>query len=287
MHTHRTPASFQEPPKVQPASGPRAAHRLRISRVRGAAAGRLLVLALTAGVVCAVAAATVHMPILRQLPPPPPAPPPPPMTNSELEVALLRAGLSPESLAAAGFTGTQTGSLVTRAREELSESITAYRSAQSTLATERARVENLERKVRSGLGNQQQDVADLAAARTALATAQATVDSSFGAVRAAALGEGQSPDRLSLLDTIRSNNRWRFPTQYLCKAATEAEWVRLRNALSIKRQAEQDNEQVPPEAQRLLSTWNADAAVSAAAANLSLRRAEVKTAWDRAIDGTP
>jgi hypothetical protein len=211
---------------------------------------------------------------------------PPPLTNSELAVTLLRSGISPEALAAAGFTGPQTTALVDRARDTLSESIVDLRAADAALAEQRGRVDRLERLVRSGL-SQEQDRQDLPSARTARTTAQSTLDSELQAVRSDALGDGQSEGRLLTLSTIRANSRWKFPAQYLCRTAAEAQWVELRNALSIKRQAERDNLEVPGPAAQVLTQWNADTNVSAAAANLAANLPEVQTAWDIAIDGNP
>lgn len=278
------PSPEDRPPSAAApgAGGPASARARRPRPRRGVAgvAGRVLAAALALGGIglAATTTASSH----RQ----PAPPPPPPMTNSELEVTLLRANISPEALAAAGFTGADTSALVGRARSVLAEDVAGLRAADSTLASRRELVEGLQRRVRSGLGREQ-DVQDLAAARTALASAEAALASALGSVRTYALGDGQSPARAAVLSTIRGNGRWRFPTRYLCKAATEAEWVRLRDALSIKRQAERDGEEVPAATSQLLASWEADAAVSAAAANLSARGAEVKTAWDRAIAGTP
>ncbi len=255
-----------------------ASRRLGTGRARAAAAGRAVAVLLALGGMGLVAWTSV--PSQRQ-----PAAPDP-LSNPELGGTLLRVGLSPEALAAAGFTATDARALVGRARSVLVEDIAGLRAADDARATCRRRVDGLERLVRSGLGSNQ-DLQDLAAARTALASAQTALAAALESARTYALGDGASPAGAAVLDRIRANGRWRFPTKYLCRSATEAEWVRLRDALSIRRQAQSEGGEVPAPTRQLLAAWDADAAVSAAAANLSARQAEVKTAWDAAVAGTP
>ncbi len=228
------------PHKSEPANGAAlaaagrasaASRRLSPGRARAVAAGRAVAVALALGGMVLVAWTSV--PSQRQ-----PAAPPP-LSNSELGVTLLRVGLSPEALTAAGFTATDARALVGRARSVLGEDIAGLRAADDTLATGRRRVDGLERLVRSGLGRDQ-DVQDLAAARTALASARTAQAAALESVRTYALGDGASPAGAAVLDRVRGNGRWRFPTQYLCRSATEAEWVRLRDALSIRRQAQSE-----------------------------------------------
>lgn len=245
-------------------------------RVPTGAILRGVVLAVVLGSIGALSVAMVPRYHFRQ-----PAPPPP-LTGGELETTLLRTGISPQALAAAGLSGSDATGIVGRARSALAESVTALRAADQAASAAREQVDGLERRVRSGLGGPQ-DVADLGAARTALGSAKSTLEAQLEALRSAALSDQLSPGSLQTLSTIRGNQRWRFPTEYLCKSAQESEWLGLRRALSVQRQAQRENEEVPAAAQTTLTAWGADQAVATARANLANLDA-VKAAWRAAID---
>jgi hypothetical protein len=223
---------------------------------------------------------TASMAVSRRRDPPPPAP----MTTRELEVAIRRAEVTPEALAAMGLTGAETTALIDRARASLSGSIADYRAATLAVGPARTTSDRLERLVRSGLGSEQ-DASGLVTARATLDSATTAIEGQHAGVRAEAMGENFPPDRALTLSTIVSNKAWStIPVEYRCRSgATEAEWVALREALFEQRSAAQEDRSVDERAQAVLNDWAEDPAVSAAKINLQARFTEVTTAWNLAL----
>lgn len=229
-----------------------------------------------AAVIIAATALTASMAVSRRR-----DPPPTPMTTRELEVALLRAQVTPDALAAMGLTGAQTTALIGRAGDALGPDIEAFRAVESAVGPARATRDRLTRLVRSGLGAPE-DAAGLAAARTALSNAESALATRSAAVRGDALGEGFPSGQAATLATIAVNRAWQtLPVEYRCRSgATEAQWVRLRQALFEQRSAQRDNRQIDPSDQAVLDQWDQNPAVAAAKTNLQTRLPEVANAWN-------
>lgn len=211
-------------------------------------------------------------------------PPPNPITPRELEVALLRAQINPDALAALGLTGAQTTALIGRVNDALGADIETFRALSNAVGPARATHDRLARLVRSGLGARE-DAANLASARTTLAGAESALTARFAAVRSNALGEGAPSGQSATLATIAANEAWRtLPVQYRCRSgATEAQWVRLREALFEQRSAQRENRQTDQAAQAVLDEWTQDPAVAAAITNLQARLDEVTNAWNQTL----
>lgn len=214
---------------------------------------------------------------------------PPPMSNVELDVALRRVHLGPESLAAIGLNAQQTATLVGRARAGLSGSIVGFRAADQAFADAQRELDRLERLVRAGLGTEN-DLAALNTARTAHAAAVAARQAQLDAVLNAGAGEGEgalSQPQLATLEIIRDNSTWDIPIQYRCRAeATEAGWVALRDALADQRIAVRQSSSPSQASQAILNEWGSDPAVNAAAINLT-SLPDITSAYNNAISGPP
>jgi len=204
-----------------------------------------------------------------------------PLTDQELEVTLLRAGLSPEACCAAGLNAQQTDALIDRARTHMETAIDGLRTADETFMSAKASHDQLRRLVQAGNATQQ-DIAALTDAKTAFNTAatdrQARLDAAY---TEAVEGLEAAPK----LDTLSDNSGHRVPAQYRIVTRSEAQWVALRRALADVRIAADLGEDPPQESVDLIAQADSDQAVSAAATSLELNLDAVAAAWNTAIYG--
>jgi hypothetical protein len=206
-----------------------------------------------------------------------PIDPPPPPATTEFAGVLLRVGLGAEALAAAGLTSEQTAGVVAAVEQEHNPATLASRDAAFIAAKQTH--DRLRRLVTSGKGTQE-DVASLRTAETTLATATSNRDGYLDGLRAAGLATVSS-EAAAIVNRVRVNTSWHFPTQYLVKDRTEADWVALRDALAAKRISEQDPEEdFPQSAQTHLSAVDAEAEIATAKVNLDSNIASIQTAWN-------
>ncbi len=203
-----------------------------------------------------------------------------PATPAELAGALVRAGLTPEHLAAAGVDGTRARAVYAAAEAHLEEHIGTLRGADADLAEARAEHDRLLRLVQSGTGSPE-DVTALASARTTLAGAQSAADAANAGLFAAAT-EGLSGGEVAAVQTARTNAGAgrALATRYLLQERTEAQWRRLRDALANRRIAAARGEE--PDQGAAGTCLDADADSATAAANLQANLAGVQAAWEAA-----
>lgn len=201
-------------------------------------------------------------------------------SNTDLRVALLRSGLGAEALTAAGLSAQEAASAVDAFATAMAQSPSALSQADATYASARVAKDALERKVRSGLATQQ-EVADLAAAKTALASAEsarsAVLDGWFEAATA-----NLSNAKVALLTTIHGNEDWSLPVEFLVKQRDEVEWVAIRKALNNERICAKYEDPPNQNMQTALSTWRADATVAAAKSACDTNLTAVQSAWNSA-----
>jgi hypothetical protein len=202
---------------------------------------------------------------------------------TELQVALLRAGLSAESLTAAGVSSQQVSTIVTNARNEFAAQPTLISAADAAYAAAHMALDALQRKIASGLATQE-EIASLATLTTALTTAQAQRQSALDTLVAAAT-QSLAPTPISRLHTIAANHSWTLPIEFLTVERAETEWIALRNALSNERIAAKYGDEPNAACQSLLSTARANPTVAAAKASMVANLATVSTAWDSATTG--
>lgn len=202
--------------------------------------------------------------------------------GGDIESALRRVGITPESLAAAGVCGPAAAQAVTGVEEYLVDGFAGLRAAESAYASARQDLERLERLVVAG-NSSQEDRSALAAARTAFATAVASRDAAHRGVFEAATAHLE-PERLAALQTIRSNAAaWDQPVQYLAVSRGEAQRVELREALAAVRIAGEQGATPDQDAVNVVNTWNGDPAVAAAVTSLSTNLPAVTQAWTEAF----
>ncbi len=204
---------------------------------------------------------------------------PPPPVSTEFAGVLLRVGLGADTLAAAGISGEQVTALVAAVHQGYSAETLASRD-QAFIAAKQTH-DRLRRTVTSGKGSPQ-DVAALRTAETTLASATAQRESYLTGLRTAGLATVSQGQR-TLVTRIQANGSWRFPTPYLVKDRTEAQWVELRDLLAAREiHAREATIPFPAEAQSRLAAIDAESEIATAKVSLDGGMAAVQTAWNSA-----
>ena len=202
-------------------------------------------------------------------------------TASDLEVALLRSGLGPEALTAAGLSGANATTVVSDLITYMTTNPGVLDSADSSFSSAKNAADQLKRTIQSGLATAQ-DLTDYTTAKANLASATTTRDgviSDFFTEGIANL----SPAQKDALSTIRGNAYWDRPTEFLTVTNTETQWVELRNCLAHERIANANGEAVDAGVQTILNGFRGNATVSAAKASLDSNLATVTSAWNLEI----
>ena len=199
----------------------------------------------------------------------------------KLDVALRRAGIEPDALAAAGVGTTALGSLIARADTWFVASGEALQQADALLGEARVRRDELQRLVRSGLA-EPADVIALAQAKTAHDAALAERDSVLQALFAAAT-EGMDGSRVATLAQIHANSKWKPPVHFLVEEREEATWLRLRDSLANERIAPRFEEDPDPDVVAFLTAMRARQAVAQAHANYEAFHAALLASWQASL----
>jgi hypothetical protein len=126
----------------------------------------------------------------------------PALSALQVQAALIRAGLDPSSLAAAGVSANQTTTLVGLGETLLASEPTRLSEADSAVDSARVTRDTLERKIQSGLATQQEK-ANYASAGTALAAAESDRADALASLFNAATASLNESQR-TLLATIQA-----------------------------------------------------------------------------------
>ena len=195
----------------------------------------------------------------------------------------IRAGLGAEALSAAGVTAAEVAGVLGDLEESDAYVNGDLATADAAYSEARGRVDELRRLVKSGQGTEQ-DVVDLATAKSDLAEGEADQETALDALftaGAATLSAGEK----ATLDQIRANaDRRGFPTELLVVSRTDQQWIDLRKALDHEKVCLKTGETVHETYATLLANARGAAAVSQAKANLDSTLAAVRTAWDAAVE---
>ena len=202
---------------------------------------------------------------------------------TDFKEKLLRAGLTPRALAAAGVSPASVLPTLQAAADEMNSTPTALDTADASYASARTTSDALAARIQSGKANQE-DLASYLVAKTALVSAEATRQSEVDGYFTAATANLTSNQRAALV-TIRANRAWGFPEEYLVVERTEAQWLALRDALSIERQVSGLPDMTSESATQILATFRADPAVSFATTGVQTSLIQITTAWNTAAGG--
>jgi len=206
-----------------------------------------------------------------------------PQLSAGASVALMRARISPEALAAAGLTEAEATALLGRVADWWAEHGTGCATACSAADSAGITLDSLRRKAQSGLASEG-DLTTLSSAATAYGTATSAHVAQMEAIWEAAV-TGMDSEKAARLEAMRGHLSagCRLPIAYLAAARSEPDGVALRDALA---EVASQGEGASAAAQAIVTSANADTDVSAAKSNLTNRLAEVTSAWDAAVSGT-
>jgi len=203
------------------------------------------------------------------------------IASTDLASTLIRAGLDPDALAAAGVSGNQASGLVDAFEAAMAAEPARLATADASYRSAKVTSDQLRRLIQSGRGDQQ-DVSNYQTAMSGLQSAEAdrksALDDWFDA-GTAGLGLAQ----VATLQTLRGNRDWKLDIEFLTVDRTEAEWVQLRDALTHERVAAKYGENVDPGVQSFLAAARSNATVSAATTSFSANLSAVKASWENAI----
>ena len=203
-------------------------------------------------------------------------------THADLATALIRAGLDPEALAAAGVTSSETTTLVGLADQYLQGASSTLSGLDADYAAARKERDELQRLIQSGLGTSQ-DVTDYQSAAADVADAETARDDFLdGLFDDAAVG--LSASEVSTLQAIHGNRHWDLPIQYLVINRTEQAWVDLREALANLEICEKLSEDPDQACVGFVGDADLDTDVAAAASSLDANGAAVTSAWQSAVE---
>ena len=202
--------------------------------------------------------------------------------SADLAVPVLRAGLSPEVIAAAGVAPSGVATMVTDMTASSAHQTGALAVADSTYAQAKATHDTLQRIVRRGQATAQ-EVADLQQAKQDLANAtaarQAVLDALFDEATSSL-----TATQKATLSQIRANSAWKLPTEFLVISRTQAQWVELRDLLQHEKICAKLGWTPDPACVTSLAQLRAQASVAAAKTSLDTNQAAVTTAWEQAVD---
>lgn len=200
---------------------------------------------------------------------------------AELELALRRAELEPEAVAAAGVSSGAAGGVVTEALSQLVATPGVLDAAAAALAEARQLRDQLERVIQAGHATPEQ-LSAYPLAVSEVTQFQSQLQTAIGNLSDQATAALSTTQRATLA-TIRSNRRWDLPTEFLVINRPEAQWVELRNCLANERIAAALGEDPDPQAQAALAAFRSNPLVAAAKANLDANLAVVTAAWQAAL----
>ncbi|GAB4547568.1 MAG: hypothetical protein Tsb0013_07380 [Phycisphaerales bacterium] len=179
---------------------------------------------------------------------------------------LARAGLKPEVFAAAGVSGATVSQIVGGLALDSDFGLDQFRSAWGAhLETSRA-VREREREIRAGLASEA-EIADLGQLRSAASASEAALGSSESSVLD--LVEAVvTASQAEAIATIRANSELGVPLPYAATDLGAVDRVRLRDALSMRKYADQHGMALDAETAAFLEEIDGRPEVIAAAAGL-------------------
>ena len=202
-------------------------------------------------------------------------------TADELAAAMLRIGLGPAQLTAAGGSPSTVATVVGDSLDDMIANPAAIELADAAFAESKQQCDLLKRVIQSGQATLEQ-IDACAVAMTQLALAEAQRHSVLNNLFTCA-AENLSASQQSTLAAIRGNRNWDLPIEFLTVDRTEPQWVQLREALANERISAKLSQEPDPEAQALLQQLRGNPLVATAKANLDANLTVVTVAWEQAI----
>jgi hypothetical protein len=197
---------------------------------------------------------------------------------------VIRAGLGPVELAAAGVTDEQATTVAQNLLAEWNSVPTALPDAQASYVAAKQQGQRLQRLIHSGRASDK-EVSAYGSAQATLAKAEAAreaaLDSLFMA-GVASLSEAQ----VACLSTLRDNSEQTTDLEFRVVDRTEAEWLALDNALANERIAADYGETPASDCVTHLAAQRSDKAVATARSSCEAHVESVRVAWNAAVGGS-
>lgn len=201
------------------------------------------------------------------------------LTNTgKLQAALHEAGLSPDNMAAAGWSATQAGAAVAAVRDDFTTLGATLDSARAGLQSARAEHDRLRALVTSGTATDQ-DITALRTAETTLANAETALANAINAVFTEATS-GLATGLVDNITMIHGNRGTGLVAWRRCATRTETNWASVTRAAACERIADNRNEDTPQDAATILLSTDSETAVAAAKVGYDTNLAAVTTAWN-------
>lgn len=189
-------------------------------------------------------------------------------------------GFSPDVLAVIGVTPTELAALKAQASESAASDASAVRSQSVAVSTAMKNLASKERELQ-----QASDDASRASLRTQIATlrdqieaAQAQLASTHTELRARYRGWLQA-DEQERLDVVNLKPSMQVPLYYAVVSRTEADWVKIRDALATKKHAQRKNTDLDTRTAEFLASVDADQNVQAAKARWEANATQLRGMW--------
>jgi len=203
----------------------------------------------------------------------------PPLTmDADVEVMLLRIGITPDGLAAAGLNSTTVQAALANEHAALDDATALLVAHDGTCSTLKVEVDGLRRLIGSGEASAD-EIARMAIAKVELASAT-NARQTFLMTVCMALCEHFNGTAATCIDQLASSKRWKtIPVEYRTQERTEAQWIEIRNALAAKRTHEKAGLAVPEEVTQFLATLNSDQQVATATSSCNSNLPGVDAMW--------
>ena len=204
-----------------------------------------------------------------------------PARPPHFKVLLIRAGLSPEALAAAGVSSESVSTIVGDALTAMGQNPSALATLDTSFADARHESDARRRKIQWGHGGSE-DVTIYQSSTAAMNSAATQRETLLSDVQATATS-GLTQTQKTALTNLRANAHWNLAKEFMVVNHTEAEWVALRDALANERIAARLGDEPDAGCQALLATYRANSAVITATTGLGTQNlAAVRSAWNTA-----
>jgi len=205
-----------------------------------------------------------------------------PPTAQDVVTTLVRTGLSPANLAAAGVSDAQANTLLTTAETHFSaDEFTLLRSADVSVNSLTKQISDLKAQIRAGQASDD----ELASLQTQLATVLSNKDTILSNLFDAATAS-LSSETIGLIQTLHANAQRSVPIEYRILERSDADWVHLRTALANLDQADRlDDVEPDVVCSQFISGCDSEPAVTTARSNLTANLASVNGVFASAMSG--
>lgn len=196
-------------------------------------------------------------------------------------VAVMSAiGFSPDLLAVIGVTSGELAALMAQANETAATDVGTLQTQNAAVSTATRSLAAKERELRLASDDTARSTirAQIATLRDQLASARSQLATTTAGLRSTYRGWLQS-DEQSRLDTIDTKPGMQVPLYYAVVARTEADWVKLRDALSAQKHATRKSITLNTQIAEYLETIDADQAVQAAKTRWEANAATLRAMW--------